>query len=760
MRSRGPDPRVPRWIAPLLLGLAAFGVRALPATDVFVEGDVFPFGNDAWYHLRRISWSVVRFPEVLGFDTYINFPAGAKPIWSPAFDWIAALLVRPFYREGDLASVERSVVWLPPLLGAATVVVLHQLARRHLGSAVAVVSAAILCVLPGHFWYSQLGFVDHHAAVALCTTALLAAAMRFAAPADAVEAARLLRPGAIATGLWLGISLFVWPGSLLHVALAEVGLVAVVASRGSVGEAVAAARSFAAAQLLACAVVLPFAGPGEWVVWGDWSPVVLSRFQPWLFAGLALGAVACAGVWTRSAAGGTRPRRIASGAGLAALLVALALWAEPDLRAGVGDAWRWLARAEAFQAGVAESQPLFVQRGELALGRALERLSGFVLLAPLAWLAALAWAWRQREPRAALLLWLGWTAGLFAATVAQRRFFNTFSVSLALLMGWSLCLLWRELPARAAGRVPPRLVQAVVVALALLLLLPIRATYARHLHNALQPTGEPWRAASGFPTQRALIEMGRWLSRRTPPTAGWLDPGARPEYGVLAPWELGHALEYVARRPTVSDNFGDDIGGRNFHLAREYWRRPEPQASAILDRLGARYVVASLGHAAGLETSLDAVGAAIHLRRGSAAPAAGPGDAPVTSRAPALERHRLVYESRTWGDEAVAAPALFQVYEHVPGARITGAAPPGTVVETSVALLTNRGRELRHVARARADQNGRFSLGVPYANRGAPPSVRVADHYALACPRGEARVVVTERDVRSGAEVEAPDVCR
>ncbi|MDJ0850151.1 MAG: hypothetical protein QNK04_17400 [Myxococcota bacterium] len=47
----------------------------------------------------------------------------------------------------------------------------------------------------------------------------------------------------------------VWPGSLLHVALAELGLVVVVASRETAGEAVAAARSSALAQLLACVVV-------------------------------------------------------------------------------------------------------------------------------------------------------------------------------------------------------------------------------------------------------------------------------------------------------------------------------------------------------------------------------------------------------------------------------------------------------------------------------------------------------------------------
>ena len=56
------------------------------------------------------------------------------------------------------------------------------------------------------------------------------------------------------------------------------------------------------------------------------------------------------------------------------------------------------------------------------------------------------------------------------------------------------------------------------------------------------------------------VAMARWIALRTPPTSGWIDPGEPPEYGVLAPWGLGHLIEYVARRPTVTNGFGDDIG--------------------------------------------------------------------------------------------------------------------------------------------------------------------------------------------------------
>jgi asparagine N-glycosylation enzyme membrane subunit Stt3 len=120
------------------------------------------------------------------------------------------------------------------------------------------------------------------------------------------------------------------------------------------------------------------------------------------------------------------------------LLLGGSALALPDLPSGAGDAWRWLARTESFQAGVGESLPLFGEARRFGVGLAVSRLSWFVLLFPVALLVALGWAW-SRPNRPALLLWLGWSAGLFAATLLQRRFFNSFSVAMALVMGWSVC---------------------------------------------------------------------------------------------------------------------------------------------------------------------------------------------------------------------------------------------------------------------------------------------------------------------------------
>ena len=76
----------------------------------------------------------------------------------------------PFVGTGadvDVASVERIVVWLPPLLGSATVVVTYGWMRRHFGFGRALTAAVFLAVLSGSSHYAEVGMLDHHVVVAL-----------------------------------------------------------------------------------------------------------------------------------------------------------------------------------------------------------------------------------------------------------------------------------------------------------------------------------------------------------------------------------------------------------------------------------------------------------------------------------------------------------------------------------------------------------------------------------------------------------------
>lgn len=769
-RRRSEDPvqsRVPRGLErlrlgpPLALFLAALAVRALPWRSHLEAGRVHFHDSDAYYHARRILYGVVRFPEFLSFDPYLNFPHGGEPIWSPLFDFAAALLARACGAT-EVAALERFLVWIPPVLGAATVVVVYFAARAHFGRDAAWLAGGLLAILPAHFLYSRIGFVDHHVAVALVEAALLWSGMSLVR--DCARSPVPVRPAlrlALGSGALVGIALLLWPGMILDVGLLDAGFVVLLASRARPAEARALGLLLALAHALAALLVTPLAWGRSWRVWGSFTPVVLSSFQPWYLA----AAAACFALVAVGVRGGDARVPLARRLGILlvsglVVLGASALWI--DVRAPWQDAWQWFAKQEAFQATVNESRPLLFQRGRFDLSLAIASFSLLFFLIPVG-LGVAARRIRRGESRAAGALLLGWAAAFLGASLMQIRFTSSFAIPFALLAGWCAPRLLRRLAARAGGG---RLGRAAVGVSLVVLLAPALGSYAGHLGDLARGLrGAPAELGPLEQRRRTLVEVADWLRENTPPTSGYLDAGVRPEYAVLSHWTDGHVLEYAARRPTVVDNFGDDLGEENLALAEEYYRVEEPRASAILDALGARYVIFEFRpYASRSKVDPRSLLSRLYFGDGAESPRSvavtGTRARQVEVPVPAVVRHRLVYESQPRTEKRAGRRPAFKVYEHVRGALLVGEAEPGAPVEARLAIETNRGRRFEFLSTVRADAQGRFALRFPYPTRGTPPGVRSADRVELRGPGGAARVSVREQDVREGRVLTVPAFAR
>lgn len=749
-----------RAVAPASLFLLAVAVRALPFAR-FLGGDHVSFyGTDAYYHARRILWSAKNFPATLRFDPFINHPHGGEPIWPPLFDGAAALLVRLLAPEGDDEAAYRLLVWLPPLLGAATTLVAWAIARRHFGTPAAWATGLVLALLPAHFQSSQLGYVDHHAAVSLLATLLLGIGMGIAvrwgpqARAPAREIAQALGLGAV-----LAAGFLVWPGSLLYLALIllplSAQLLALPPRAGARG-----AAELALANALALLLLAPTCIGHDWIRWGRFSPVVLSEFQVWLLALLALG-FALVALRLRA----TRAPRAGGRLALEAPVLAIALvgisWAAiPEISTGIADAWAWFARAETFQAQVLQSRPLFSKGGSFDAGTALSNFGFLVFALPfvLAHAGVLAFRESPSAPRR-LLLW--WCTALVVATLFQMRFLETLAPALALVLGWSFSALLRALQARG---IAPAAAAGLPAAAILALLWPgLRQTYAVDLANVRAARrGEPVALPLGEYRRHMLMDVARWIRENTESGGDYESASGTPRYGVLSHWADGHVIQHGAHRATVVNNFGDDIGVENFALATRYYLAPEPEASALLDRLGVRYVIFEHRRIPGRrEFEPESVLARLYFQSGSASRRgfAGRGGnvREVPARLDALQRHRLVYESPPKHWEHPDLPG-FKVYEHVRGARVAGLASPGSEVEARVALETPQGRRNEYLQRTVADGAGRYELRLPYATRGGPPAVVVAPAYRIASGSRSAPLVLEEEAVRDGGGVAGPDL--
>lgn len=737
----------------------AFAVRLLPWPVVFGCDGVTAIEPDAYYHLRRILYSVVRFPELLARDPYVNFPHGGEPIWTPVLDWSLAALARLVTDGRDPASVERLVVWAPPVLGAATVWVLYALARRRFGAAVALLAGLLLALLPSHFWFSQLGFVDHHVAVALVTTFVLLAGLRLfetdpVGPGPTRQA--LVRAGA--TGVALGGAVLVWPGCLLHVGLFQAAAVLRLLACERRDAAVAWARLFAITHAVAAVVVLPLSAGHVWVRWGSASPVVLSNFQPLWFALGAASFVVLGAWWQRAGLPETRVERGLAAALVGGAILGGAMVLYPDFGAGIADALQWFLRAEAFQAVVGESTPLFWTPEGFERSLAEQMFTRLVYVFPLL-LLAFGLAQRRRPGRAPEWLLLGWSAALFGATLLQHRFMNSFSVAYALLLAWGLI----GLHAWARARLPRRALfgagaATLLAALVLLAALPTLRFYGAYVGNiAAWRRGEPVVLHGWMRTQQVLVDVSRWLGEHTPETAGYLDARQQPEYAVLAPLRYGHVLRYVARRPVVQDNFGDDVTEHNLEHAVEYFAaNDEERALGIASELGVRYVLAG---GRGPNDVGDYAPTSVWARLVRPVVVSGPrwgGAQAARAGAPPLLHHRLVYESDPPRGAPVGAPPLFLVYEIVPGARVVGRAAPGAPVGARLLLRTRTGRILELAADALADAAGRYELLLPYPNEPFSPAVEALGGYRLRSGAREADLFVPESAIRHGETLAGP----
>jgi len=747
-------------LPPILLVGAAVTFRALPLPTVVTRNaGVQPFGSETFYHLRRIQYAAVNPADFLSTDRYLNFPHGGQPMWSPTFDWLLAQLVRLADVAHDPAAMELLLVWVPPIIGASTVVALYGIAQHYFNTRVAFLAATLLCFLPANTWYSQIGFVDLPVVVAFMTLLLLGAGTALLGQAQETSSPTTACLGrAVFLGVAMGASLLIWPGALAYVAIIQLGFGILVLTAASRESAIGWARTVAFAHFIACIAVAPWSAGNEWDRWGSFSPVVLSNFQPIWFAACALGFALLAELWRLGSGAETRLGRSLSALVMATAGLVAALLLLPELGEAVGHGWAWLSADESLRAGGAETAPLF----HAGSTRVQELCTRFVYLTPVA-LALVAWD-RRASLTPSLRLLFGWGIVLFLATLMQRRFMTSASVVYALFLAAALEVVFRRLVWRDAWSLPARAgAVAIFAAVVGWALWPSLASYGVDVVNLQHASrGEPLRLVEAKHSLRLKTSAAQWLRRHSPDTAGFFDRTRQPEYAVLAPRSDGHVFRYTGRRPVVQSDFGNAFGQANFELADRYYSsRSEPEAVSILEEMGVRYVVASSSETPRVGGyGLRSMSARLSLPQGSTEQSVDSGMSESKVPVTRLAHHRLIYESATFDGRRGEARSDYKLYEVVPGARVEGRAPPGTRVEARLRLSAEPEGEVLFLAASEADASGRYALTVPYPNEPFSQGMRSADFYTLVSALGETSFSVSEAAVRGGEVIEGPSLAR
>jgi len=151
----------------LVILVTMLAIRLRSYSNFIRDGDVLLSGNDAWYHLREVSYTVGHWPSTMPFDPWTNFPFGTSVgQFGTIYDQIiatVALIVGLGSPSTDL--IAKTLLVAPAVFGTLVAIPTFLIGRRLGGRLGGLFGVVILMLLPGTFLQRGLvGFADHNIA--------------------------------------------------------------------------------------------------------------------------------------------------------------------------------------------------------------------------------------------------------------------------------------------------------------------------------------------------------------------------------------------------------------------------------------------------------------------------------------------------------------------------------------------------------------------------------------------------------------------
>ena len=226
----------PKAILPAVVAVMLW-IR-LQAYDTFTRnGEIYLSGNDAWYHLRQVNYTIQNWPFTMPYDPWTGFPYGnLAGQFGTLYDQLlatAALVVGLGDPSQEL--IAQVLLVAPAVFGALVALPTYAVGKRLGGRLAGVFAAIILMLLPGTFLRRGLvGFADHNIAeplfmliAVLATMIALTVADRerpvweLVADRDIAALRDPLQWSALA-GVAIALYMWVWPPGILLVGITGV----------------------------------------------------------------------------------------------------------------------------------------------------------------------------------------------------------------------------------------------------------------------------------------------------------------------------------------------------------------------------------------------------------------------------------------------------------------------------------------------------------------------------------------------------------
>ncbi|WP_255149707.1 oligosaccharyl transferase, archaeosortase A system-associated [Halorarius halobius] len=557
---------------PLLTLAVVFSlwVRTRGWDEFTTGGEVLFAGNDAWYHLRTVTYTVQNWPFTMPFDPWTYYPYGTS---SGQFGTLYDQLIATAALVVGLGSpteqqIAMTHLFAPAVFGALALIPAYYLTKRVSDRNGGLVAVLLLSLTTGQFLTrGVVGFSDHHiaetfflatAAVAVATSLVVAEEEK---PVYELATARdwgaLKRPvlwGGLA-GVALALYLWTWPPGVFMLGILGIFF--------AIAMSVHQVRGISPDHIAVPGVTMGVVAGLLTLVTADTftvSAVALSLLQPLLAFGLAAGCAflaALARVWDDREIGDWYYPLTILGIGLAgAGLLAVAAPGFFDYL--VNQVLRVFGYdATAQSRTVAEAQPIpveaastfFMQSYGLAIYTA---VGGFALM-----LYKFAVADDGRTDHMFVLVL---AAFLFMATMTQRRFDYYFAIPVAALNGYLAMVVFDLVDiGEAVDSLDDIKAYQVMAVLSVLVLVVAPLTLGTSAWAVTQDRSGPGEVS-------AWTGSLDWMQDNTPVEGAYGTGGEQSldyygtyeptddydysdgTYGVMAWWDYGHWLTVLGHR--------------------------------------------------------------------------------------------------------------------------------------------------------------------------------------------------------------------
>ncbi|MFA4955767.1 MAG: oligosaccharyl transferase, archaeosortase A system-associated [Candidatus Methanoperedens sp.] len=811
------------YVTLIAIFLFSFYIRGItPIKTVFQQGIVGFAMDDSVFQMRLVENTIHFFPHRIFFDAFTMYPYGNQLSWGPLFAQMISFLalIAGFITSGGMpaqTTIDTIGAFFPAIIGALVVFPVYFIGKELVDTKAGLLAAFLIAILPGQFLSrSVLGFTDHHVVEVFFTTLMMMFFIMAIKKAENItldhwlnrDWAALKAPiiYSLLAGVSFGAYLLVWTTGVFFAVVFGIFVIVqyiIDHLRGKSTEYLGIVGIIA--YFTAMVMVIPYVekSNGFSAFYYSFLHLAVTGGGVLVFAFLSLV----------SREMNKREYKVYHyllfmvGA-IFVVLIFLKIFI-PELYSTVLGSWNsvFVPRSGGGLT-IAEGSPISY---ESAVGQfGYNYILSFIAIILLCYYSI-------KKSNAEYTLLVIWSVFVLGIMLAQNRFAYYYAVNVAILSGVLGSRLldlagWKQFNSNdileCLKKIRVQHVLSLILVIAVTGFLPSDASpYKTTMEQS------KWGAvSSGFYEWHDALT---WMKDNTPkpdlpyysiyekPSPGQKYNYSKNDYGVMSWWDYGHIITYWGHRIPNANPFQAGIGGGANHApgaSTFLIAQTEDEANKVLDDLGingnpgARYVVSNaymaysiqpvfaewdntdVGYYEQVRTSqgdqywpsmkyYNTMESKLHifdtngLRNYRLVHESTPN--PYTQGGNSEKAYKSIYNTLNRANLIPAEDSGYaKIFEYVKGAKITGNAPPNSIVTLTNTIKTNIGRTVQY--KQVASSNGTYELIVPYSTlgpisdptfRGTQFDTKPTGAYTVTAGNISKQVEISEQDVIEGGTV-------